>query len=136
MFWDDANIKFFLKGLVSGHRNFKLKNTVNYRVSKKKCDLRRLVQNCTLLYATLLYVVFFNIFWKIVILLVLQNPPKKSVNLFSPKIKSSEKQKCVNKLFLSKSKIFKRFSKNWQNCYKKIRIFQFWSNLYGKIICL
>ena len=33
---------------------------------------------------------------------------KKSANFFFLKIKSSEKQKCVNKLFRSKSKILKR----------------------------
>ena len=47
-------------------------------------------------------------------------------------------QKCVYKLFLSKSKILKRLnhriSENWQNCNKKIHNFQFWSNFYGKIV--
>jgi len=32
-----------------------------YRVSKKKCDLRRLGQKCNFVCATLLYGVFFNI---------------------------------------------------------------------------
>jgi len=60
---------------------------------------------------------------------------KKSANLFSLKIKSSEKQKCLSKLFLLKYKILKRLnnriSENLQNCNKKIRIFQFWYNFYG-----
>ena len=43
----------------------------------------------------------FNVFWYF-------NDPKKSANLFSLKIKGLEKQKCVNKLFLSKSKIKKK----------------------------
>ena len=75
-----------------------------YMMSQKKCDLGRLVQNCTLFCGILLYGVF-NIVWKFVFVLVLQWPPKKSANLFSLKIKGSEKQKCVYKLFLSKSKI-------------------------------
>ena len=57
---------------------------------------------------------------------------------FSLKIKSSEKQKCVNKLFISKSKILKRLnhriSETLQNCIMKIRNFQFWYNFYGKIV--
>ena len=53
---------------------------------------------------------------------------KKNPRTFFPlKIKSSEKQKCVNKLFLSKSKILKRFNhritENSQNCNKKISNF-------------
>ena len=52
---------------------------------------------------------------------------------FSLKIKSSEKQKCVYKLFLSKSKSLKRLNhritENSQNCNKQIRNFYFWSNL-------
>ena len=55
---------------------------------------------------------------------------KKKISL---KIKSSEKQKCVNKLFLSKSKILKRLdhriAENLQNCNKKIR---FCSNFFRK----
>ena len=63
----------------------------------------------------------FSIFFEnLQFFLVLQWPQKKSANLFSLKIKNSEKQKCVNKLFLSKSKILKRLnhriSENLQNC--------------------
>ena len=50
--------------------------------------------------------VFFNIFWKFLILIFEENPR----TFFSLKIKSSEKQKCVYKLFLSKSKILKRLN--------------------------
>ena len=68
---------------------------------KEKCDLRRLMQNCTFFVQLSM---FFQYFLKICNFLVLQWPKRKSVNLFSLKIKSSEKQKCVKKLFLSKSK--------------------------------
>ena len=107
---------------------------------KKKCDLPRLVQKCTFC-VQLSCRAFFKYFLKVCnFFLVLQWPQKKSANFFSLKIKSLEKQKCVNKLFLSKSKIFKRLnhriSENWQNCNKKIRNFQFWYNFYGKIIFL
>ena len=57
---------------------------------------------------------FFNIFWKFVIFLVLQWPKRKSANLFSLKIKSSEKQNYVFKLFLSKSKFFTDWFKELQ----------------------
>ena len=57
---------------------------------KEKCELRRLVQNCTFFCATLLYGVF----------------QKKSANLFFLKIKCLEKQKCVYTLFLSNSKVW------------------------------
>ena len=65
-------------------------------------------------------------------------PIKNPLTFFSLKIKSLEKQKCVNKLFLSKSKILKRFNhrtpENLQNCNKKTPNFQFWYNFYGKIV--
>ena len=64
--------------------------------------------------ATLMFGVFFlNIFWKFVIFLVLQWPKRKSANL-SLKIKSSEKQNYVFKLFLSKSKFFTDWFKELQ----------------------
>ena len=63
---------------------------------------------------------------------------KKFAKLFSFKMKSSEKQKCVNNLFLSKSKILKRLnhriSENLQNCNQQIRNFQFWYYFCGKIV--
>ena len=52
---------------------------------------------------------FFIIFWKFVIFFATPMAQKKNPRTFySHKIKSSEKQTCVNKLFLSKSKISKR----------------------------
>jgi len=105
----------------------------------KKCDLRRLLQNCTI-FVQISWMVFFLYFRKICnFIMVLQWPYKNSRTFFSPKIKSSEKHKCVNKLLLSKSTILKRLNRriadNLQNCNcnKKIRNFQFWSNFYGKI---
>jgi len=102
------------------------KNLIIYRVSKKKCDLRLLVQNCTF-FVQLSCMVFLKYFLKICNFFGTPIAPKKSTNRFSLKIKSSEKQKCVYKLFLSKSKILKRLNhgitKNWQNCNKKIRNF-------------
>jgi len=104
---------------------------------KKKRDLRRLVKNCNF-FVQLSCMVFFSIFFENLYLFWYFNDPKKTANLFSLKIKNSEKQKCVNKLFLSKSKILKRMnlriSENLQNCNKKISNFQFWSNFYGKIV--
>ena len=77
--------------------------------------------------STLLYGVFFNIFW-IYILLSTPMARKKNPRTFFPlKIKSSEKQKCVKKLFLSKSKILKRLnhriSENWKIVIRKLAIF-------------
>ena len=69
---------------------------------KKKCDQQRLVQKCTF-FVQLFCMVFFNIFG--IFFLVLQRPKKIRETFFSLKIKSSEKQRCVHKLFLSKSKI-------------------------------
>ena len=60
--------------------------------------------------ATLLYGVFLNIFWKFIIFFGTSMAQKKICEPFSLKIKSSEKQKCVNKLFLSKFKILKRLN--------------------------
>jgi len=60
--------------------------------------------------ATLLYCFFSIFFWKFVNFFWYSNDPKKSANLFYLKIKSSEKQKCVYKLFLSKSKILLRLN--------------------------
>ena len=68
---------------------------------------------------------FFNIFWKFVIFLVLQWSKRKSANLFLSK-KSSEKQKCVYKLFLSKPKIFKIEKMNHRIVRK--------ANLFGYIL--
>ena len=63
---------------------------------------------------------------------------KNQRTFFSLKIKNSEKQKCVHKLFLSKSKILKRLnhriSDNLQNFNQKIRNFQFWYIFYGNIV--
>ena len=108
-----------------------------YRVSQKQVWFASPVSKLYLSCATLLYGVLsiffenFKFFWYF-------NDPKKSANLFSHKIKSSEEQKCANKLFLSKSKILKglnyKISENLQNCNKKIRNFQFWYNFYGKIV--
>ena len=73
----------------------------------------------------------FNFFWY-------SNGPKKSANLCFSQNQKLRKQKCVNRLFLSKSKILKRLNlriaKNLQNCNKKIHNFQFWSNFYGTIV--
>ena len=49
--------------------------------------------------------VFLILFENLYLFWYFNGPPKKSANLFSLKIKGSEKQKCVYKLFLSKSKI-------------------------------
>ena len=97
------------------------------RVSKKKCDLRRLVQNCTF-FVQLSCMMFFQYFLKICNIYWYFNGPKKSANLFSLKIKSSEKQKCVNKLFLSKSDLLKRLNHRISENLQKIRNFQFWYN--------
>ena len=43
-------------------------------------------------------------------------------NLFSLKIKSSERKKCVNKLFLSKSKIIKRLNHRISKKIAKLRL--------------
>ena len=64
----------------------------------KKCDLRRLVQNCNF-FVQLSCMVFFNIFRKFVTFLVLQWPEKNLRIFFSLKIKSLEKQKCIKKYF-------------------------------------
>ena len=79
-------------------------------MSQKKCDFRRLVQKCNFFSCNSSVWCFFNIFWKFVFFLVLYWPKKNQRTFFSFKIKSSEKQKCVNKLFLSKSKILKRLN--------------------------
>ena len=70
----------------------------------KKCDLLRLLQNCTF-FVQLSCMVFFQYFSKILIFFDISiDLKKKFANFFfSLKIKSSEKQKCVYKLFLSKS---------------------------------
>ena len=89
----------------------------------------RVSQKMYLFCATLMYVVFFVIFWKFVILFFGTPVAQKKIRepFFSLKIKSSEKQKCVYKLFLSKSKIFQRLNQriteNSQNCNKKISNF-------------
>jgi len=71
--------------------------------------------------------VFFNTFLKNFNFFDTPMAQKKIRNLFSLKIKSSEKQKCVNELFISKSKIFQRLNKkiteNSQNYNEKIRNF-------------
>ena len=54
--------------------------------------------------------VFFQYFLKICNFFDTSMARKKSAYLFSLKIKTSEEQKCVNKLFLSKSKISKRLN--------------------------
>ena len=81
----------------------------------------------------------FEYLYKIYIYIQGESKKEKSKPFFLSK-SSSEIQKCVHKLFLSKSKILKRLnhriSENWQNCNWKIRNFQFWYNFYGKIICL
>ena len=59
-------------------------------------------------------VFFFQYFLKICNFLVLQWPKRKSANLFSLQIKSSEKQNYVFKLFLSKSKFFTDWFKELQ----------------------
>ena len=73
-------------------------NSENVQGESKKCDLRRLVQNCTLFSCNSCMVIFqhflnvFNFLWYF-------NGPKKIRQLFySLKIKSSEKQKCVDEL--------------------------------------
>ena len=85
---------------------------------KEKCDLRHLMQNCT-------FFVQLSMFF-----LVLQWPKRKSANLFSLKIKSSEKQKCVYKLFLSKSKNFLKIESKNHRKFTQL----FWSNFKGKVI--
>ena len=49
----------------------------------------------------------FNIFGKFLFFWYSNGPKIKFANLFSLKIKSSEKQKCVYKLFQSKLKFYK-----------------------------
>ena len=73
-----------------------------YRVKKSLISgaWRKIVPFC----ATLLYGVF-QFVWKINIFFGTLMALKKTVNLFSLKIKSLEKQKSVYKLLLSKSKI-------------------------------
>jgi len=67
------------------------------------------MQNCTF-FVQLSCMVYFQYFFEnLYFFLVLQWPKRKSANLFSLKIKSSEKQKCIHLLFLSKSKFFQRF---------------------------
>ena len=78
---------------------------------KNKCDLRRLYQNCTFL-VQLFCMVVFQYFLKICILFFwyshgLKENPR---TFFSLKIKSSEKQKCIHYLFISKSKILLRLN--------------------------
>ena len=87
--------------------NISYKNFDNYtgRV-KKRCDLQRLVQNC-IFFVQLSCMFFKYYFLKICKFNWYSNGPKKNRRtFFSLKIKSSEEQKCVNKLFLSKSKSF------------------------------
>ena len=85
---------------------------------KKKRDLRRLVKKCNFLCKSSVWC-FLNIFWKFMFFWLF-NGPKKNPRTFSLSKSSSEKQKCVNKLVLSKSKILKRLyhriSENLQNC--------------------
>jgi len=91
-----------------------------HRVSQKKCVLRRLVQMCNFFRATLLYGVFKIFFENLYFFGTSMVQKKIREPFFSFKIKSSVKQKCVNKLFLLKSKILKRLnhriSENLQNC--------------------
>ena len=95
---------------------------------KKKCHLRRLVQICTF-FMQLSCMVYFQYFLKICNFLVLQWPQKNPRTFFSLKIKSSEKQKCVNKLFLLKSKILKRLNHRiLENLQIVIRKFAFFSS--------
>ena len=84
------------------------------RVSKKRCDQRRLFQNCTFLCATLLYSIFsINFLYSMVKKNFSQNPNFRKARM------------CV---FLSNSRILKRFNHritaSLQNCNKKIRNFQ------------
>jgi len=84
-----------------------------HRVSKKKWNLRRLVQKYAF-FVQLSWMVFYQYFLKICIFFgtpIIQWPKKNPQIFFSLKIKSSEKQKCVYKLFISKSKIKKKFTK-------------------------
>ena len=81
--------------------------------------LRRLVKNCTF-FVQLSWIGVYNIFWRFVFFLLFQWPIKYPRTFFSLKIKSSVKQKCVNKLFLLKPKILKRLNhriaENLPNC--------------------
>ena len=84
------------------------------RVSKKRCDQRRLFQNCTFLCATLLYSIFsINFLYSMVKKNFSQNPNFRKARM------------CV---FLSNSRILKRLNHritaSLQNCNKKIRNFQ------------
>ena len=78
--------------------SFTVKNIKNYTGwVKKKCDLRRLVQNCTFFFATLLYGVFSIFFENLYFFLVLQWPPKKSANLFFSQNQKFRKGKmCIH----------------------------------------
>ena len=67
-----------------------------YWVSQKKCDLLRLVQNCTF-FVQLSRMVFFQYFLKICnIFGTPMAQQKKSTNFFSLKIISLEKQKILH----------------------------------------
>jgi len=85
---------------------------------KKKCDLRRLVQNCTF-FVQLSCMVFFQYFLKFLKKFLVFQWLKKSANLFSLKIKSLEKKKCVYKYITFFQKIFLKktaFTKKIQFC--------------------
>ena len=91
-----------------------------YRVSQKKVWFAEPGAKLFLFCVQLSCIVFFQYFWKIVIFFGTSMAQKKSSNLFFSQNLKFRKQKCVNKLFISKSKILKRLnhkiSENLQNC--------------------
>ena len=68
-------------------------STLNIQAESKKCDLRRLVLNCTFLFNSPVWCVV-NIFLEICNVFGIPMVLKNLVNLFSLKIKSLGKQKC------------------------------------------
>ena len=100
--------------------------------SNKNVGFTAPVQKYNFFCATLLYGVFFNIFWKFLIYLVLLWSKKKIRTLFSLKRKSLEKQNVYINYFYQNLKFYKDWITEPQKIgkivTKKTRNFQFWSN--------
>ena len=71
-----------------------------YRVSQKKCDLRRLVQNCTFLGNSPAWC-FFNILKKFYLFLVLHEPKENpQIFFFSQNQKFRKAKMCIHVISL------------------------------------